>query len=218
MGLSNKTLIVLVSLILALFIFSITVTFSNIDNTNLITGKSVATGSVNITVGSTLEINLTSSSLQFGKGAVSIGNDTCLLGTNRTTQPGCLRWESKPVGLVIENIGNTYTRVNITNTNYSSSFFAGTDSDKAGYAIRITTPQGNDTTCTGLGPDGTIVLEANRTWYNITEALNESNMLCASLNYSNLADTVQIDFLFSIPNTTNFGNQSDIWTIVATAI
>ena len=205
------------SLIITLFIFSIITTF-NVSNTNLITGKSVATGIVNITISSTLEINLTTDSLQFGSGYVSPGNETCLLGTNTTTQLGCSLWTSKPVGLVLENIGNTYARINITNTNYSSSFFAGTDSDKAGYAIRITTPKGNDTTCTGIGPDGTIILEANQTWYNITEALNASNMLCSSLNYSNLADTVQIDFLFSIPHTTNFGNQSDIWTVVVKAV
>ncbi len=101
--------------------------------------------------------------------------------------------------------------------NYSSSFFGGTDSAKAGYAIRMTTPQGNDTTCTGVGPQGSIIVEANRTWYNLTDALNITNMLCASLNYSDTSDRVQIDFLFNIPSTTSLGNQSDIWTATVTA-
>lgn len=212
MGLTNKALIALLSLAISLLVFS---TIS--DKTSMITGKAVATGTVNITVSSTLEINFTSDSVSFGKGAVSIGNTSCLLGTNRTTQPGCDRWQSKPIGLVLQNSGNTYARVNLTNTNYSASFFAGTDSAKAGYAIRMTTPQGNDTVCTNVGPAGSIILEANRTWYNITEALNATNMLCGSLNYSDISDQVQIDFLFNIPLNTSLGNQSDTWTATATA-
>jgi len=42
-------------------------------------------------------------------------------------------------------------------------------------------------------------------------------MLCALMNLSDLADTVQIDFSFSIPNTTNLGAQADVWTATAVA-
>lgn len=214
MGLSNKVLIVLLSVTMALILFSLAVSFTS----NGITGMATTqTGRVNITVSSTLEINFTNSAVDFGGGAVHTGNDTCLLGTNRTTAPGCSRWGPKPLGLVLENIGNTYARVNVTNTNYSSSFFAGTDSNKAGYAIILKTPEDNATTCQGIGPAGSIILAANHTWHNITEALNATNMLCATLNFSDLADTLQIDFLFAIPNTTNFGAQSDTWTATAKA-
>ena len=216
MGLSNKTLIALISLTMALMVFSFAITLNN-RGLDSLTGKAVATGTVNITIGPTLEINFTNNALDFGYGYVSPGNDSCVFGTNITTQNGCSVLQSKTIGLLLENTGNVYMRVNLTNTNYSSSFFAGTDSSKAGYAIRITTPKANSTTCQGIGPQGSIVVAANQTWYNITQTLNASNMLCATLNFSDLADFVQLDFMFSIPNTTNMGAQADVWTATATA-
>jgi len=209
MGLSNKTLIALASV--AVSMLAIAFMTPGI----LSTGMSVAT--VNVSVDSTLEVNFSTSALDFGPGYISDGSDRCLLGTNTTTQPGCGKWESKPVGLVLENIGNVYARINITNTNYSSSFFAGSDSDKAGYAIIITTPEGNSTTCQGVGPVGSITESANHTWYNLTQALNTTNLLCGTFNFSDLSDTVQIDFQFSIPSTTNLGAQADTWTATAKA-
>lgn len=215
MGLTNKVLLSIISVTVAFVAFS---AFVAMNNENKITGMaSTTSGTVNVTVSSTLEINFSNSALDFGSGAVHIGNDTCLLGTNVTTQEGCSRWTSKPVGLVLENTGNVYARVNLTNTNYSSSFFGGADAAKAGYAIIIKTPKGNATTCSTIGSPGSIVLSANNTLYNITQVLNSSNMLCASLNFSDLADTMQIDFLFAIPNTTSFGSQADIWTATAKA-
>jgi len=213
MGLSNKTLIALASTTAALLLFS---AFISLNNARM-TGMSTAYGTVNITISPVLEINFTVSALDFGAGHITPGSDACVLGTNTTAEPGCSLWESKPTGLALENIGSVYAKVNITNTNYSSSFFAGPDSGKAGYAIRITTPKGNATTCQGMAPQGSIIVAANRTWYNLTQALNTTNMLCALMNLSDLADTVQIDFSFSIPNTTNLGAQADVWTATAVA-
>ena len=213
MGLSNKTLIALASVTAALLLFSM---FILIEDTR-ITGMATASGSVNITISPVLEITFNVSSLNFGSGYVTPGSNACVLGTNTTAEPGCSLWESKAVGLALENTGSVYARVNLTNTNYSSSFFAGPDSSAAGYAIRITTPKGNATTCQGMAPEGSIVIAANRTWYNLTQALNITNMLCATMNISDLADTVQIDFSFSIPNTTNLGAQTDTWTATAVA-
>ena len=246
MEISNKTLTILLIGTMLVSAFGTLVSLNRIDNiadflslTGAFGGPGASTwGATNITVQSNLEINFSDDEVNFSSGRVRAGATYCQIGTEPSyNTTGCKDFRIPSGGLILENTGNVNVRLNLTNLNYSSSFFR---DPTAGYAIKITTPEDNaNGQFTKDGPTCTVTTTFNLSqpiagrgfgnftgpfYTNLTgdnyPGMNGTGgaVLCTIFNASDTGDIINISFLMHMSSTTPgspTGGAFDVWTATA---
>jgi hypothetical protein len=222
MEITNRTLVMLFLVTLAITIFGTLTSLSRISGLESLTGAwesgSTTRGSVNLTIQSSVNINFTQDRANFGSGYVDMNVSACYLETSKANF-GCVSFTDgasvKP--LLLENQGNANVRLNLSNTNTSTSLIGGTN---PGYAWMWETPETTSNanlTCARESPANSTL--TNNTFANITTALTSLSMLCSMFNATDTADVINISFKLLIPNNAPArSGLSDTWTAVAVAI
>jgi len=212
---TNRVLVILLMAALFVSVFGTLSALNRIDGFKALTGLwgsgSETRAATNVTISSNLAVNFSDDTADFGTGYVQDGYDACTIGTDGTNTSGCVGF-SVPNGLILENTGNRYARINITNTNYSNSLLGGT---KSGYAWMWDDPENDDATCSGGDFTGN-----ESTWSNITAVIDitnypESSTLCDKFNYTDDEDTINISIKFHIDVSALARSISDTWLVEA---
>ena len=248
MQVSNKSLVVLLVAVVLVSVLGTILSLNRIEGIlDLLPltgayGSPGATnyGATNITVQSSLEINFSDDEVNFSSGRVKAGSTGCQIGTEGQNSSGCQGFRVPTGGLILENTGNVYARINLTNTNYSTSLFKDI---VGGYAIKIQVPESaaapgefalNSTTCqisTPLnlsdtsdlgGPSGsgnfTGTMYTNLTIDNYPGNRTGGKVLCTIFNFTDTNDIINISivmFITSATPATPSGGAADVWTATA---
>ena len=167
-----------------------------------ITGNTLGSGYVNVTVSTQLAVNFSRDTLNWGPGIVSAGETNATLSTSQeaaTASRG--NWSTTNAkGLILANIGNLNASIVLAGTKTGTTFFGGSTPE---YKWNITAKDTNPCISTSftLGQ-----------WY----AVNTTAKICSHLGYLAAANEIYIDILLTVPyDATITGIQSD--TITATA-
>lgn len=229
--LSNKTLVIILLVTMVISVFGTLMSLNRIDGLAEMTGAwsgpaaNATYASVNLTITSQLRINFTLDKSDFGSGYVDGGETACVLSTGLTADDSrCISFSTpgNVQGLYLENIGNEYANLNISNRNWSDSLIGGTN---PGYAWQwspevVTT----NLTC------NTSVKHTDLPSPNVLQNLSSSNYpgengaaigksLCSMFNYSSANNAINITFKLQIPqNAPARSALSDIWFAWGNAI
>ncbi|MFA5888033.1 MAG: hypothetical protein WC852_04975 [Candidatus Nanoarchaeia archaeon] len=166
-------------------------------------------GAVNLSIQTSIQINFTDDSANFGTGYICPGcTEPVTLATDGTNDTTCNCGWNIPNGFLLENQGNTYVRVNLTNLRSSDTFIGGTN---PGYAWKWA--NFSDATCTGANPQN---LTGNITYSNLTAAIADPGLvLCEKFNFTSGNNRINISFKISIPTTAMGTGKNDTWTAKA---
>ncbi len=189
----------------AIFILAVSliIFFINITKITRITGG--ATGTANLTISSSTEINFTTSMINWSIGNVQSGRANATLdtsaGANNVTNGN---WTGNTAGLVIENIGNSNVTLQINSGKNSSGFIGGTSPL---YQLNITNIEAsscafNDSYTTAIYHDANITVQ----------------QVCNDFTYNDTRDTIRIDVKVVIPSDARGGAKGDVITATATAL
>jgi hypothetical protein len=169
-----------------------------------ITGN--ASGYVNITVFSRLEVNVTNAIIQWGNGTIDANELNATLYTSQTSSSISRgNWTADPDAISVENIGNVNTTIELQASINASGLFGAVGSQRYMWNVSNKDPG----SC--FGGDNSV-----DTWYdaNIT-----STKYCDDFGYIDGADEIYLDVKLTVPyNTTNFTTELyDVITITASA-
>jgi len=208
---TNNLIAVLAIIVVAVALINLYITFMKVSDFNEKLTGYASLGYVNITISSTVSLNLTNSSADFGAGGVNSTCSKATLTTRGKTFPTivCGNWSAQPAsgayahGIVIENNGN----VNCSLTaggGTAAAFIGGTGS---AYEWNFTLSEAGS--CSG----GTLTQNIFRT-ANITAT---PASLCTEFSPLDAGDEVTLDINITIPTDSNIGVLSDTITITAAA-
>ncbi len=170
-------------------------------------------GSTNLTILQNLKINFTDDSANFGSGYLcsGCGKQALTISTEGLNDTACNCGWNIPNGLLLENVGNRYARVNLSNAKASATFIGGSS---PGYAMKWETPESTATTCTGENPQN--MSGYKDSYANISSVISSpGQVLCERLNFSDNEDTINFSFKLHIPLNAPAQVNSDIWTATA---
>ncbi|RME55123.1 hypothetical protein D6777_01520 [Candidatus Woesearchaeota archaeon] len=230
---SNRTLVVMLLVTMGVSLFGTMMSLNAIGGLKELTGawNGITTNStyasVNLTVSSQLRINFTIDKADFGSGYVKPGAGACVLSTGITSEDttGCSGFTvpGSVNALYLENIGNEYAKLNISNINYSSSLIGGTN---PGYAWQWTpeTPGEANVTCNTTGkhvdlPSPTTDPVGAPKLVNLTSTNypgedgyeTPGKQLCGIFNYSANNNAINITLKIHIPQNAPPRTLSDTW-------
>lgn len=195
------------NLLLILAIVAVVVAMANafivLNKVNKLTGYATEEGYANLTVSSTVNINFSQDTVDWGEGVVDAGEENAILDTvGPTVERG--NWTTTGVEpLILENIGNVNATIDMHTASNAQDFLGGTSPV---YEWNFTNNEADS--CT----EGTGVTLGN---YASTSTTNQQ--ICDPLNYLSGQNSLQIDIRLTVPYNSNVGSLSDTITAEATA-
>jgi hypothetical protein len=168
-----------------------------------ITGKSLNTGYLNVTLDMVVVINFTTDMVDFGIGQVTSGEFNATIDTIGNCVGG--NWTPKNEGFVLENMGNLGVFLDLKSEKTAETFLGGTNPE---YKFNVTNIE--EDSC--ISPISFSLGE----WYDVNTT-SPGTRICDFFNYSNNKDTIRIDISLTIPFDSKKGLQTDTFTATATA-
>lgn len=171
------------------------------------TGK--ASGYVNLSVSSTVTINLTRDSMNWGSGRVDSGSTNATLYTqgdnNASVSNG--NWsESNAKAFVVENTGNVNVSLSLQNANNANDFFASVSVSNQEYKLNISNKEAGS--CSG---------DLLNTWIDVNKT-SGGTKYCTQFSSLDSKDEVFIDVWLKVPyDASNIGELSDTLTVIASS-
>jgi hypothetical protein len=229
---SNKTLSIILISTMLVAIFGVTMALNRIQGVSdfyALTGAWDGPGinstyaSVNLTITSQLKINFTIDKADFGSGYIKAGQTGCTLSTGVSSEDttGCTGFNAPNAvsGFLLENIGNEYAKLNLSNMNYSASLIGGSN---PGYSWTWTAEDTDTCDTTGKNADipaeGTYVNLTSTNYLGSTGYPQPGKQLCGVFNYSISSNGINITFKITIPSGATARTVSDTWFAFATAV
>lgn len=196
---------ILTLLVIAIFVVSVVnISIALIKHNELsqgITGyASAVTGYVNVTINSALLINISRSLVEWGPGIVNTTNASCTNvslitfgdNTGTVTPPGCGNWSgANAKSIIVSNIGNINCTISIASDKNFSDLFAAAGNNDQDFAVNVTNRQAN--TCGVVGTGITL-----GTLYSVNKS-GTGTIFCNKTSFQNGANTLNIDFLLTVP-------------------
>jgi hypothetical protein len=159
-----------------------------------ITGHATSSGYVNVTVSTSVSVNLTSDNVFWGSGMVDAGESNATIDTKGNVTRG--NWTALTEGLVIKNEGNVVTTLDILSNKNATQFLSGTNPS---YQFMVTNV--DDDACTVAS--GFVL----GTYYDINSTAKD---ICSSFAIN---ESVNVDFKLVIPSNSNAGILSSTITV-----
>lgn len=196
---------ILTLLVIAIFVVSIVnISIALIKHNELspgITGyASAVTGYVNVTINSALLINISRSHVDWGPGIVNTSNPTCTNvslitfgdNTGTVTPSACGNWSgANAKSIIVSNIGNINCSISIASNRNASDLFAAAGNDDQAFAVNVTNRQANSCGVVGSGITLGLLYDVNKT--------GTGTVFCNKTNFQNGVNTLNIDFLLTVP-------------------
>ncbi|HLC87025.1 MAG TPA: hypothetical protein VJH65_01980 [Candidatus Nanoarchaeia archaeon] len=198
----NKLGIVAV-VVLGLALLNLGVTF------NKISGLATDSGTANLTIESTVNVNFTTDNIDWGSGVVVTGQTFAVLDT-KTGSVKNGNWTDNSAGLVLENIGNVNVSLDILAGKTNATFIGGTNPD---YEWRFENSEAGS--C--LNSSGGTYAVPNDTFYDVNTT-SGGTRVCGIFGFLNSADQLTIHFNVTVPYNAPTGAKGDIITATATAV
>jgi hypothetical protein len=204
-------------------LFALTVVFTpgslnKLGLTGFATAGENTTGKINLTITSSVLINFTVDTIEWGSGRLETGNNVTL-DTSKHLQPdlgnGANKsiggnftgaWGSRTNGLYLSNIGNVNVSINLKTGQNASEMIGGVEITPL-YQLNIT----NNLTGSCI-PNAGIDLG---TYYDVNDE-DPGTRFCNNLSNSPTMNQIRIDILLSIPRDSKVGYMED--NITAQAI
>ena len=204
----NKLITGLVIVVLIVSVLSLSITFVKVsDFKEKLTGYYV--GYVNLSIATSIILNISNDSIDFGSGAITEAQTNASLWTNRT-KGYILRGNWSVTGtnaIVIENIGNINCSVNLTTNDDASTLFGGSAANRA-YKWNWSNKEAG--ACgDGLSNVGPIT---NDLFTDVTKTPTETR-ICDQFGFSDGVDELYLDVFLTVPYDGNTGVLGDVITI-----
>jgi hypothetical protein len=171
-------------------------------------GEGNGTGYVNVSITTTLAIEVIQEDVDFGEGAVDSGESNAELYTNQDNAPTQNRgnWTlPNAYAIEVRNTGNINCSLDISSSKTAGSFIGGTNPE---YQWKVSDKEAGS--CSGGLTAGS--------WYDV----NSSARLCQHLSPINASDEIFLDIRLVVPYDANLGSGSvhktDILTLTASAV
>jgi hypothetical protein len=161
---------------------------------DFLTGHATNSGVVNVTVSPSVSVNLTTDDVSWGSGMVDVGETNAIIDTEGNVTRG--NWSAVNEGLVVKNIGNVATTLEISSNKNATQFLGGTSPS---YQYKVTNI--DDGACT---PATGFVLG---TYYDINST---ADSVCSSFTIN---ESLSVDFRLVIPSNSNEGILSSTITV-----
>ncbi|MBU2638114.1 MAG: hypothetical protein KJ955_04020 [Nanoarchaeota archaeon] len=213
-GATSRTLVVILVATLFISIFGAVITLERFGGFRALTGSwgepgSTTYGATNLTISTNLKINFSDDTVNFGSGWLCPACTSARIGTDGTNDTTCNCGWNLPNGLILENVGNRYARINLSNTAQVGSFPGG-----AGAEYSWQWNNESAVTCTGanvMNLTGNQTAKSNLTAPILTPGL----VLCERMNYSLNDNMINISFWVKIMQDSPVTAKNDTWTAVA---
>jgi len=200
---SNKTLVIVLTVSVAVFLVGVLVSVSNMGGLDELTGLAVtnSTGQAQLTVTSTTELTNQLTSINWGSGYVNSSHTNCTLDSEATVGLGCVSFSSQSSGFLLENTGNNNISVNYTSDGDASTFLGGT-----GPQFNIKATPNSAASQSGESSTTDSVTSCNNAWgaSTYTSITTTGIFLCGSgstypLSFEADRDAVVVDVQVLIP-------------------
>ncbi len=206
---SNQTGNVLTIVVFVFFAISLILFLYTLYN---LTAKTTgyASGYVNLTVSTSITINVTTHTVNWSVGTITSGNTNASLVTQGTSAGTATRgnWSgANAKALVIENIGNVNCSLVLSGTKTAATFFGGTANEQA-YQWNVSQKE--------VGACGSWSENSMKeTWATVNTS---AATVCNRMEYHTAMNEMFIDFKLVVPyDATNTGALNDTITISANA-
>jgi len=196
--------------LMVLAVVAVVVALANVSFTSMkmaevnqkITGfaSSSETGKVNITIATSVSINMSRSNITWGNGTIDVGQQNSTLYTSQENAAVVRgNWQTTNAkAFILDNVGNVNCSLILSGGKSAYAFIGGTNPQ---YQWNVTNK--DDGSCAGGGA-------LLSTWYDV----NSSAKFCTQFGI--VANSLYIDILLTVPNDANkTGEQTD--TITASA-
>jgi hypothetical protein len=206
----------IVILVLSIAGFGITVYKVNEIKKTLTGYASSGSGFVNLTILSSVSINVSNFSIDWGGGIVNYpSSNNATLFTNGSYSAGNVsggNWSGTNVrGFAIDNIGNVLASINLTSAKNAADLFASRSSTHQAYKWNLSSAETN--ACQNIS-----YTWHNNIWSDVVKSGSSPYKGCSHFNYSSGANTMNLDIYLQVPyDAANIGALSDTITISATA-
>ncbi len=149
MEVSNKTIMYLLVIALAVSAGGTLISLSKLSDLRSImggptgiTGMAInTTGSINLTVASTIEVNLTDKIINFGSGYVA-GGINCSVNSEGTSSGACMgSWLSVIDNLTLENIGNLDVQIDMSVDKNATQLLGTNSVQVTNFSIKVKSPE-----------------------------------------------------------------------------
>jgi hypothetical protein len=211
----GKIKIKLIDIIAILSFISIIIILVNITSVFIkisdfkkeMTGK--ASAYVNLSVSSSVTINLTRDSVEWGSGRVDIGSTNATLYTqgdnNASVSNG--NWSvNSAKAFVVENTGNINVSLSLQNAKNANDFFASVSGLNQEYKLNVTNKEAGG--CSG---------DLLNIWIDVNKT-SGGTKYCTQLSSLDSKDEVFIDVWLMVPyDASNTGTLSDTLTVIASS-
>jgi hypothetical protein len=171
-------------------------------------GESNGTGYVNVSITTTLAIEVIQEDIDFGEGAVDAGESNAELYTNQANAPTQNRgnWTlPNAYAIEVRNVGNINCSLDVGSSKTASSFIGGTNPE---YQWKVSDKEAGS--CSGG--------LTHSVWYDV----NSSARLCQHLSPINSSDEIFLDIRVVVPYDANptdsLVHKTDILTLTASAV
>lgn len=191
-----------------IILINITTVFIKVsDFKKEMTGK--ASAYVNLSVTSSVAINMTRDSMDWGSGRVDTGSTNAVLYTrgNSNASVSNGNWSvSNAKAFVVENTGNINVSLSLQNTKNASDFFASASGLNQEYKLNISNKEPGS--CSG---------DLLNTWLDVNKT-SGGTKYCDQLSSLDSNDEVFIDVWLKVPyDASNIGALSDTLTVIASS-
>ena len=187
---SNDVLFIFVCICILIMLVHISVTFLKISDFNKeLTGQ--ASGFVNLTVSSSVNVNLSRSSLSWGSGIVDTGEKNATIYTSGDANGTVVRgnWSGIGVnGFVVENLGTVNSTLSLKSGKNAIDFFGSLSSSNQEYRFNVSSKE--DSSCSGGANLGE--------WIDVNKT-SGGTLYCAQFDFNNARDEVYIDVWLTVP-------------------
>ena len=210
---SDKTILVLTVIAVFVTVGGILMILSRLGlGINLLTGSAtVQYGTVNVTISSTVSINMVYMNMSFGSGTLDLNTDATLRNTTlNSTVNFALAYNSFQANyyaLQYRNDGNVDVNVSFTGTT-APNFIGGT-----GSAFKINVTSNEVGSCTGTTNLPTNMTFANQ--YSLTDVTAAPQTICNVSHWEDSFDTVNIIVWLWIPSAVTPGLRNSTITLTA---
>ena len=191
-----------------IILVNITVVFIKVsDLKKEMTGK--VSGYVNLSITSSVAINMTRDSVDWGSGRVDSGSTNTTLYTqgdaNASVSNG--NWSnSSAKAFVVENIGNVNVSLSLRNTNNASDFFASASGSNQEYKLNMSNKEPGS--CSG---------DLLNIWTDVNKT-SGGTKYCNQFSSLETKNEVFIDVWLKVPyDASNTGELSDTLTVIASS-
>jgi hypothetical protein len=221
---SNADSVLLVLAIAAVLVSAVGagVTYNNLgmQKETLLTGFATTTdnATVNITILSSIAINFTTDSINFGAGRHDIGATNATLVTIPTVNNTGGNWTNVTSGFVLENIGNLNVSIYLMTGKSAATFLGGTGPEYQ-YNVTPINDAGSSLAAYGTSCMNVSTLSLWRDVNNTQLGSNrdqEGTYVCRNFSYQDTnTDTLRIDLRLVVPSDSFTGSLGDIMTASA---